>query len=420
MSANGQPLRVLVVACFDSFLRAGAAFARRLEARGATVDYALVFARPAQISPAQFRGMGFSTPIPSTSLEQITQRRRLERTDLVILCLGSLRTRRFMSRFRQLFEPGDPARPITVSLFPGLLFRAQYESWMSRMSCDLLLLNSPHEVSLYDEMTASLKEPSRAMCGGLSFLPSLAGVAPRATGTRVVFVGQPTVPAGRLERAFVIDRMIALAERHPEVPFVIKPRHRPTETTLHQVRHHYADLLASAGRVPENLTLSYEPMSTVLEDTRVCLTFSSTAALEALALGVPTRVLTDIGISEEIGNTYFMGSGLSCDFADVTPELDYRVDRKWLEQHAASADDRFEEIYARIVEMTERRAETRPDEPALRLFGRSAAFTQFVEARSGWQALERFGDAGRGTLSRVREVWAPLYRTLLARLDRQS
>ncbi|WP_444547752.1 DUF6716 putative glycosyltransferase, partial [Streptomyces fradiae] len=54
----------------------------------------------------------------------------------------------------------------------------------------------------------------------------------------------------------------------------------------------------------------YGNMGRVLDVTDLLVTVSSTAALEALHRGVPTAVLTDLGVREALGNHHFIGSGL--------------------------------------------------------------------------------------------------------------
>ena len=87
---------------------------------------------------------------------------------------------------------------------------------------------------------------SNALWSGLLFLPS-ENTQVSADGD-VVFAAQPTVPAGRLERLYTLTRLIDMARRHPGHNFVLKPRHRPGESTLHKVRYHYVNLLAPNNR----------------------------------------------------------------------------------------------------------------------------------------------------------------------------
>ena len=284
---------------------------------------------------------------------------------------------------------------------------------MSRFSSDLVLLNSKSDVALYDQMAASMGLPqSNAVLAGLSFMPSRDQAKP--TGSDVVFVGQPTVPAGKLERLYVVERMVALARRHPDTTFIMKPRHRAGEKTLHRMRYHYQHLIdENRIVVPPNLRFSYDFMETVLEKTGLVLTFSSTAALEAMARGIPTRLLTDIGINENIGNFWFMGSGALANFDDIEPGLPLIIDDAWYQHNASSGDDCFPLVLERVDALLDQQRELGHalPPPHDRLFGRSEAYTRFVTERAAVSGLEDFGDVKIS--SRVRRLGAALRDGLL-------
>jgi len=407
--------RVTVVAAFDSFLRAAVAYANHLEARGAEVRYRVVLARPAQISPDQLAAFDIpAARVRTVPMDALASRSSLEADDLVLLALNGLRTRRFMVRMHRAFA-GAPRRPVVASLYPGLVFRFHLEGMSSRMAADVLLLNSPKDLRLYEGALAEMGLVNEnALCAGLSFLPSRRPTSPSgaAAGGGVLFAAQPTVPAGRAERRYVVHRLLERARRHPEVQWWLKPRHRRVETTLHRVDHHYEDLVDEAARVaplPPNFSVVHEPMRSLLERTRLCLTMSSTAALEALSMGVPTRVLTDIGIHENLGNHFFIGSGLCCSFDDVRPDLPHVAREEWLRDNVVSATDRLPEILARFEECLRRQAEA-PEAlppPYPRTLGRAPAFDDYVRETAGWAALERFGGRGASARQRVRRITGP-------------
>ena len=250
-------LRVLVVASFDSFLRVGAACARQLESSGASVSYTLVSARVNQISVQQLAAFGFQGGVEKKTLAAILTKQNLQQYDVIILALGGLRTRRFMTQFCRIFGSNDVVRPITVALYPGLVLRHQLEGMMSRASCDILLLNSKKDYQLYSGAMESLgHRKNNALCVGLAFVEgekSTLGKELPANGT-VVFIGQPTIPSGYQERSYVVHQMVRLARKYPQTPFLIKPRHRPGDTTLHRVQYHYEHLLREVpGSIPKNL-----------------------------------------------------------------------------------------------------------------------------------------------------------------------
>lgn len=145
--------------------------------------------------------------------------------------------------------------------------------------------------------------------GGLAVAerpPQTAPVKPPATD--IVFAAQALVPVAREERAEIAAMLVRAAEAEPGRRVVVKLRSRPGESETHRERDPYAGLLPS--RVPKNLVYSYDSMSTALETAAGLVTVSSTAAIEATALGVPVIALDSFGVSKSLLNTVFVGSGL--------------------------------------------------------------------------------------------------------------
>lgn len=411
MTEAWRSRRVTVVADFDSFLKAGTVYARHLEALGARVRYLVAFARPNQISDAQLTGMGLSpSQVCVMPLDAIASRASLEREDLVLVGLNGLRTRRFLLRFHRE-HASAPRRPVVASFYPGLIFRFHLEGMVSRMGADVLLLNSPADLRLYEGALREMGlKNENAMCAGLSFLPGggIASREPRAGA--VLFVGQPTVPVSRAERRYVVVRMIERAERFPETEWLIKPRHRRGETSLHRDDHHYEDLLGEIARersIPPNLRVVHDPLPELFERTGLCLTFSSTAALESLLRGIPTRVLTDVGVHENIGNHFFVGSGICCTLDDVEPGSGWREpSAEWLAEHVVSTADRLVDVVARLEEKisAQAAASSALPPPYPRSFGRAAAFDDYLRENEGWRAVAEFGDRGIGPKVRLRRL----------------
>ena len=127
-----------------------------------------------------------------------------------------------------------------------------------------------------------------------------------------MFATQDVVPGLGRERVYLLQALASLASGCPDRHIIIKPRGAPGEKTLHTEKHHLADLLARElrGMAPPNLLVEYGPLSDFLAFAGLLATVSSTAALEALAAGVPAAILTDLGIKESLGNHYFLGSGM--------------------------------------------------------------------------------------------------------------
>ena len=173
MAGAWEHRRVTVVAAFDSFLKSALPYARHLEASGARVRYRIVFARPNQISRRQLADLGVPESRTHTlHMDALVTPRELGDEDVVLVALNGLRSRRFYLRLHRAFREAR-RRPITASFYPGLIFRFHLEGMASRMAADLLLLNSPHDLTLYKGALASMGLENRnAIALGLSFLPT--------------------------------------------------------------------------------------------------------------------------------------------------------------------------------------------------------------------------------------------------------
>jgi len=416
--------RVTVVAAFDSFLKSALPYARHLEAQGAEVRYRLVLARANQISRAQLADLGVPEARTRTlPMDALVTRAELESEDVLLVALNGLRSRRLHLRLHRAFV-GARRRPVTVSFYPGLIFRFHLEGMASRMSADLLLLNSPHDLALYEgALEAMGLENVNAIALGLSFLPTEAERAAHTVPADgpIVFAAQPTVPAGRSERRWVLRRLLELARAHPGQRWQLKPRHRRSETTLHRVDHHFEDLLAELGPAPPNFEVTHSPMHALLREASACLTFSSTAALEALCLGVPARVLSDVGVHENIGNHFFIGSGLHASLDDVRPGLPFVAPRRdWAARHLRAARDHLPALDDRLDMLLARQAASDHalPPPYPRRFGRSASLESALEVEEGWRAVAAFGGRGGSRWAKLQRGLRPIGGTLQDQVTR--
>jgi hypothetical protein len=97
-------------------------------------------------------------------------------------------------------------------------------------------------------------------------------------------------------------------------------------------------------------------MGEVLDRTDLLVTVSSTAALESLHRGIPTAVLTDLGIREQLGNHHFLGSGCLASWDQLDGEYEPKPDPEWTARHGVAADIPYERAFdtarARVAALT--------------------------------------------------------------------
>ncbi|MFX4228259.1 MAG: DUF6716 putative glycosyltransferase [Porticoccaceae bacterium] len=112
----------------------------------------------------------------------------------------------------------------------------------------------------------------------------------------IYFFTQSLSPFTLGSRLEVVGLLIEIARRHPETMVHIKLRSLPDEKTVHQERFPYSSLISiyqSSDTPPENLVFSDESFDTVAEKMDLCITCTSTVAVQALAKGIPCIVFLD-------------------------------------------------------------------------------------------------------------------------------
>lgn len=260
---------------------------------------------------------------------------------------------------------GAPRRTVVITGYVGVVYEKLTDGLLLRHGADIVLANSAYDASRFREQFRGVRADSSAVteCA----LPFLAGAPydPRAVERgerpyRVVFAVQPSVPGTRKDRAYLLERAVEHARRHPEREVVLKLRSKPGEHTTHIEELPYQRLVERIkGETPANFSLAYGNMGEVLDGTDLLVTVSSTAALESLHRGIPTAVLSDLGIREQHGNHYFLGSGCFASWDELDGGHVPTPDAGWLADQGLrrDPDEAFAPARARLAALVHQAAE---------------------------------------------------------------
>lgn len=324
--------RAVAIARFDSFTKTALVLLHALSRHGFAAS--IVSTEP---EPPHQPGVWLRTWTQISdrmAIEDVVRAAEVAQADVLILCLDGRAT---MAALRALRQPGTNTstgtrRPVVVSAYPGIILRGRVKGLMARAPVDVLCLNNDADLEAYRDSVAALGgDAGNAVVTGPPNLWSLRTRPPVADGP-IVFFEQPNIPRSRTERTYVADMLLSLAVRFPEAEILLKPRSPPGERTFHDCPYPIARLLRQrvSQAWPANLGVTYDPLSELLARTTVALTFSSTVALEAMKMGVATRILSDLGLSENLGTDFFARSGAFAAFSTVHPNMRPTVDRDWL------------------------------------------------------------------------------------------
>ncbi|MEU0131223.1 DUF6716 putative glycosyltransferase [Streptomyces sp. NPDC006289] len=353
-AAGSTALRIAVLADSDTRWKWGALTARRLS--GATESGAAE--RPVEISGLLLRGRATPTPrqlaevgevgVETGRVREVTAVEFLhtvrdEAYDVVVLALvgGAVQ-----AALHGLAALDLPRRPVVVTGYVGVVYEKLADGLLLRHGADVVLANSRHDAArfraVYEGVGADASSVTEAA------LPFLGGEPYRAREGRdtVVFAAQPSVPASRAERTYLLRRLVEHARLHPHREVLLKLRSKPGEHTTHIEELPYQRLAERIpGGLPPNLRLVYGHMGEVLDRTDLLVTVSSTAALESLHRRIPTAVLSDLGVREALGNHHFVGSGLITSWDHLDGGLSPRPDEEWLTGQGVAADGSYAAAY---------------------------------------------------------------------------
>ncbi|OEU85353.1 hypothetical protein DB35_15450 [Streptomyces abyssalis] len=250
-------------------------------------------------------------------------------------------------------------RPVTVTGYVGVVYEKLADGLLLRHGADVVLANSRYDAERFRGVYEGAGADASSVTEGA--LPFLGG-APYE-GRRddrpftVVFAAQPSVPAGREDRAYLLRRAAGHARSHPGREVLVKLRSRPGEHTTHIEEQPYqrlADRLP--GGLPPNCRLVYGHMSEVLDRTDLLVTVSSTAALESLHRSIPTAVLTDLGVREALGNHHFLGSGCLASWDELDAGHLPSADAAWTARQGVLSGGPYERAFDEARERVARLA----------------------------------------------------------------
>lgn len=385
-------MKVLAIADSDSYIKWGAFVLSRMPdswSRSLVVIRTPVLPSESQLDAA-LAGTGLTADdCPSVDPDDLAGLIATEQPDVVLLSVRGPVVRVLV----RTIVAAARHRPLLVSGLPGISIPATMRALYYRCQVDLLILHSKREIAEFGELAQELGVQQDF---ALSTLPFLATAHAAGHGTDIVFAAQAKVPRSREDRELLLGWLAEAARARPERRVILKLRGTSTEPQTHAERFPFDVLLAEREDRPSNLIVSTGPMSAHLENAAALVTVSSTAAIEAMAMGVPVLAIDDFGVSAKLINLVLEGSGVLGDSRQLI-EGDFRSpDQAWLDAnyfHETADETWITSIEAGVARVSGRPMPLRPQFRAglggnLRhVWDRKRALGQYDRSPEGYLAL---------------------------------
>ncbi|AXG79885.1 DUF6716 putative glycosyltransferase [Streptomyces paludis] len=361
-SSTSGAVRVAVLADSDTRWKWGALTARRIatdSSRGSVELSGFLLRGRATPTARQLDEVGAA----ADALREVTgigflKELREGAYDVVVLALVGGAVQAMLHGIAAL---GMERRPVVVTGYVGVVYEKLSDGLLLRHGADIVLANSRYDAQRFRGVYTGVGADDSAVTEAA--LPFLGGERYRAEEGRdtLVLAAQPSVPATRADRAYLLRRMVEHARLHPGREVLLKLRSKPGEHTTHVEEFPYQRLAEKVpGGLPPNFRLVYGNMGEVLDRTDLLVTVSSTAALEALHRSIPTAILTDFGIREPLGNHHFLGSGCLASWDQLDGGGRPRADAVWADRQGVAADGTyataFDEARAHLAKLLEARS----------------------------------------------------------------
>ncbi|MFF0199219.1 DUF6716 putative glycosyltransferase [Streptomyces sp. NPDC005017] len=347
--SSTNPTRIAVLADSDTRWKWGALTARRITPGETVLDGFLLRGR-ATPTARQLAEVG----VPADSLTEVTAVEFLRAMaegsyDVLVLSLVGGGVQAMLHGLKRVWED-VPERPVVVTGYVGVVYEKLTDGLLLRHGADLVLANSRQDAerfrAVYEGVGADADSVTEVA------LPFLGGAPYEGEHDpyTVVFAAQPSVPDSRRDRTYLLERLVRHARLHPEREVLLKLRSKPGEHTTHIEELPYQKL-AQKLDLPSNFRLVYGNMGEVLDRTDLLVTISSTAALESLHRGIPTVVLTDLGVREVLGNHHFVGSGCLASWEQLDAGHRPAADAEWVARQGVAVDGAFDAARERVAKL---------------------------------------------------------------------
>jgi hypothetical protein len=264
----------------------------------------------------------------------------------------------FLVLFRWLLDLTPEGRRVKlVSGSPGIAYHLVGAPLRARTSADLLLMASKAELERISGALKDMAVTTKLALASLPFLDASAAKQKHEGPEVLIFAPQPDMPKTLEDRQKVLIELSRLRKEFPALRIIVKLRAIEGESQTHFEAHPYpllSEQLAELGLISAgDFEFEVGTISEFLKNSNATLvTVSSTAALESLAMGNPTQIISDFGVEDALANAVFEDSGLVWSIRDYGLARLQKPNQAWLEKNYfhKKSEDNWVQALAQLTE----------------------------------------------------------------------
>lgn len=336
--------KIIAIAKYDSFTKNANTFLLEAFKCGYSVLLALI-ENSYKLSKRQLNEIN---SIDKIEIINITDFKEIDylNYDVIYLGLTGGPIKKFSTYFYKKYKNASK-RPIIVCGYPGVILNSRYIGYSNRIFCDLILLNSIYDYEKYKEFTTWYNlNYDNAYVFGYSFEKIL---RVQTLEKNIVFAEQSIIPKTFKDRMYLIGRLLDYANANREYNIIIKPRIQVSEQTVFKCKYHVEKLLflwSLKHKIPQNIIISYEKIEKLLANCNLLITVSSTVAIQSIYSGIPTAIIGDFGINEEMGINFYINSGCVTTFDKlIKNDFYYKVNKDWINNNITHLSGRKKDFF---------------------------------------------------------------------------
>lgn len=335
-------MKICFISRYDSFVKLAQNYA--LEFRRHNWDVTFSILDRSKLSKSQVSILEQELSYNEIGLKTYKKKLFLE-NDVVFFCLTGGYIKKII---KTLNSDNKNVRPYLVAAYPGIIYQNIYDGFASRSLCDLIVFPSSKEKKEYDEFCKKYHLINIGVVGGYFSGKKYNG---NDFSNDAIFAEQSVVPSTISDRLYLAKKLIEFAEKNPNKKLFVKPRNYRSDKSLFETKLHILDALnlIKNKNLPKNLIITYNPIEFYTSQGALCITISSTAAIETLQFHEKIAIISDFGPSENNGGTYFLDSNLQYTFSELISGVRKNINKDWKHQVYISNESCINTLIDRVI-----------------------------------------------------------------------